>query len=109
MKALMTCLAAVVWIGLVIYQMSPRPQLSRGCDIHGPEADCLCFFKTQADTIELREAADRAHRGGWIACPVHGPDCYRRREARRTGRSQTDEDLARDGDLRRKAAINGAR
>lgn len=107
MKDFLSCLAAMGWIAVIIYQMSQRRQLPRGCDIHGPGAGCLCLFKTQ-DYIELREAADRAHRGGWVHCPIHGPDCYRRREARRTGRSQTDEDLARDEDLRRKAAINGS-
>ena len=95
MKGFLTCLAALAWIGVVIYQMSPRRQLPLGCGIHGPEADCICFFKTQASTIELRLAADIAHRGGMGPCPIHGPDCYRALAAKRTGLSMTDEDVGR--------------
>ncbi len=89
MRDLLTCVLALTWVLVVIRQMGTRRY---------PRETADHIDRDFRDLVE-RDLVDRAHRGGHTPCPVHGTFCRRKAEARRTGLSQTDEDVARRASL----------
>ncbi len=122
MKGFLSCLAALAWIGVVIYQMQPRRQQLQGSRntwlgyrnadgeyelnhetvVRGDYPRAHDEHGAGGFTQQAIDQADRAHTGGHVHCPIHGSACGRAKEVRETGMSQTDQDVAR------RAVINGA-
>lgn len=103
MKGFLTSLAAVTWIGLVIWQMDrstrklqyiAREQINRQLRV---EAAAAAHDEHGANGFSQDDIdqANQAHTTGRIWCPIHGTTCDRARIAKQTGLSQTYDAVAR--------------